>query len=403
MLKASASILQVFNHYRQPGGESVSVERIGKMLHQRHEVHMCEFNSHEWTGHGAPPIYQQALHLFYHAEGRKRFEQAVADCGADLAVLHNIYPVGSPAIYKAALDLKLPLIQFLHNYRPFSVGGTLFSKQHGIFTEPLRGSYMREVREGAWMESRSRSLMMALLLKMLHRSGWLESVRVWVSISDFMRDKLIEAGAVRPERIVTLRHAWDALPQAPERQDAGYYLFMGRLIHEKGLLPLLAAWDILRERLGRDTPSLHVAGEGPLAALLTERARSNPYICALGHIGGGTKSEQLTRCRAVIVPSIWWEPLGLVVYEAYDHAKPVLAARAGGLAETVLPGQTGLVHEPGSVDEIVRDVLDMQAMSSTERASMGAKGRHWLRQETEPGRWVMKFEQIAELAMLGQI
>lgn len=390
--------MNVFNRYRFPGGEEYSVTRIRDTLAREHRVTPCQFESTEWTQPGRPSVPGQACRLFYNPEGRRRFEAAVDHAGADLAVFHNIYPVGSPALYRAALKRRLPVVHYLHNYRPFSVGGTLY--YHGrILAEPLTGRYRTEIREGAWMGSVPRSLMMAVLLKLLHRSGWLKSVKQWIAISDFMRRQLLEAGAVQPERIVTLRHSWDAMPQAPLPEDSGVYLFLGRLVPEKGVATLLDAWDVLRAQLGRKTPALHVAGEGPLADAVKERARSNPFICQLNQIGGDVKEEELRRCRAVVVPSVWWEPLGLVTYEAYDHGKPVLAARSGGLAETVLPGETGLLHEPGSVEGLVKDVLALESMSPSHRFAMGAAGRAWLLSEADPGRWLKRFNEIAQTAM----
>lgn len=389
------SILDVFNRYRLAGGEEMSVERIRSHLAQRHEVSVCSFDSNEWFQPGAPGRMSQAGKLFYNPEGARRFETALDAHKPDVAVFHNIFPVGSPALYRTALKRKVPVIQYLHNYRPFSVGGSLFSRGK-LQPEPLQGSYWGEISEGAWMGSVTRSAMMAVVLKMLHHSGWLKSVKMWIAISDFMRERLIEAGAVPPDRIVTLRHAWDSLPQTPEKQDAGYYLYLGRLIEEKGIPALLAAWDILHARLGKDTPRLHIAGEGPLTELIGQHARANPFICALGQVGGETKKDQLLRCRAVVVPSVWWEPLGLVAYEAYDYAKPVLAARSGGLAETVQHGSTGLLHAPGDPKGIVEDVLHLESMSTTQRGALGTSGRHWLRHEADPMLWLRRFETIVE-------
>lgn len=392
------SILDVFNRYRLPGGEEQAAARIRQHLRHRHEVAECQFESNEWRRPGAPGQLSQAARLFYNPAGRRRFEAAVDAAHPDLAIFHNIYPVGSPALYRAALQRRLPVIQFLHNYRPFSVGGTLYSRGR-LLPEALRGNYLTEIREGAWMGSVAKSALMALLLTVLHQSRWLKSVHTWVAISDFMRQRLIDAGAVHPDRIVTLRHAWDAMPHAPERYDAGYYLFIGRLVPEKGIPTLLDARDSLHSQLGARTPRLHIAGEGPLAPLITQRARANPYLCPLGQVAGETKADQFMRCRAVIIPSVWWEPLGLVTYEAYDYAKPVLAARSGGLTETVLQDVTGLTHEPGNAGDLVRDLLTMEALTESKRASLGAAGRNWLRQETDPAKWLREFEEIAERAV----
>ena len=101
----------------------------------------------------------------------------------------------------------------------------------------------------------------------------------------------------------------------------------------------------------------------------------------------------------MIVPSTWWEPLGLVVYEAYDYSKPVLAARSGGLSEIVQHGVTGLQHEPGDVPGLARDVLEMEATPATARLVMGRAGRQWLLKEADTQVWLRRFEEILGSAL----
>jgi glycosyltransferase involved in cell wall biosynthesis len=84
---------------------------------------------------------------------------------------------------------------------------------------------------------------------------------------------------------------------------------------------------------------VELAGTGPLVADIHRAIAEGLPIHHLGQLSGNTKSAALTRCRAVVVPSTWWEPLGLVTYKAYDHAKSVLAAASGGLQETVFSGK----------------------------------------------------------------
>lgn len=396
----STRLLQVFNRYLFPGGEQSSVDRVHRHLGARHEVARCEFDSAEWRQESGPGAFGQASRLFYNRDGRRRFEAALNSSRAEAALFHNVYPVGSPALYHAAHQRKLPVVQFLHNFRPFSVGGTLFVNG-SLCPDALAGSLWAEVKGGVWQGSVVKSALFALMLKMLQRSGWLRSVKAWVAISSFMRERIVQAGLVAPERIHALRHAWDAMPVPAEVEDAGYYLFLGRLVPEKGVVPLLDAWDALRAKLGPKTPLLHIAGGGPLEQAVHQRLRTNPYVGFLGQIGGETKREALRRCRAVIVPSTWWEPLGLVTYEAYDFAKPVLAAKSGGLEETVQHGLTGFLHEPGNVALLVEGVLAIEEMSPASRLVMGRNGRQWLLNEASPQAWLQRFEEILAQAMAG--
>ena len=388
----SARLLQVFNRYVHMGGEEKSVDRIYRHLGARHEMSRCFFDSREWTAPGAPSKLAQLRRLFHNPESKARFLSALNEHRPDAAIFHNIYPVGSPSLYEASLEARVPVIQFLHNFRPFSVGGTLYAKGR-LLPEALRGSYAREILFGAWQDSILKSFLFALVLRRLHRSGWLASVKAWVAISEFIRDRLIESG-VSADRIFALRHSWDAMPEAPAASAEDAYLFLGRLVEVKGVQTLLDAWSELARQLGPRTPRLEIAGEGPLEPLVRQRARENASIRFLGLLDGQAKSETLRRCRAVVVPSLWWEPLGLVVYEAYDHAKPVLAARSGGLTETVLQNQTGLLHMPGSVPSLVKDVLALESLGSGTRAALGRAGRAWLLKEASAARWNARFDEI---------
>jgi glycosyltransferase involved in cell wall biosynthesis len=184
------------------------------------------------------------------------------------------------------------------------------------------------------------------------------------------------------------------MPDPVWSDDKGYYLFLARLVDVKGVTTLLRAWDILREKLGEHTPELWIGGEGPLEdAVRTDVARHKD-IHHLGLIGGSQKAEVLRHCRAMLAPSLWWEPLGLVTYEAYDYAKPMLAAASGGLAETVQHGKTGFLHEPGNAEALAQDVLKLESLSAEERRAMGVAGRKWLLENTSVEKWQDRFDEV---------
>lgn len=390
-------ILQIFNRYLHFGGEESSVHKIQHLLEDDFEVLSFPLDSREWTGPGAPNALSQSWRTIYNPASRRRLEQSIAAHQPDLLLMHNVFPVGSPSLYHGALRAGVPVIQYAHNYRPFSVGGTLFVDGR-ITEEPLKGQYGTEIRHGVWQQSMVKSAIFALALKLLHRSGWLDAVRGWICVSEFMRDKYIGAGLPR-ERVYALRHAWEPMPAAPAATDAGYYLFLSRLVDVKGVEVLLRVWEAICASLGEEAPELRIAGEGPLSERVREAAARNPRLKFLGMISGIGKREALRRCRAMIIPSLWWEPLGIVTCEAYDFAKPVIAAASGGLTETVQDGVTGFLHPPGDERELVRDILAMEALPAAKRAAMGAAGRKWLIENTGAETWRRRFREIAEAVL----
>ena len=397
-LSRQPGILQIFNRYLQKGGEEMSVDRIYTHSADFARMERCFFDSADWQQPGAPGPLGQLRRLWFNPDAARRFRESVRQHRPDVALLHNLYPVASPAIYRECRKLKLPAIQFIHNFRPFSPGGTLWNGRR-VTAESLRGRYGAEIRAGTWQGSRLKTLLFSLLLKRLHAGDDLQAVRHWVAISDFMRDKFIDAG-IPAERITTLRHSWDALPEPPPPQDEGYYLFLARLVEEKGLRPALQAWDLLRREMGAATPPLYVAGDGPLRPLVEAAAARNPSVRVLGFVSGEHKRTLLTRCRALLAPSVWWEPLGLVTYEAYDYAKPMLAAASGGLTETVEHGKTGFLHEPGNAVALFESVLQTENLTAESRHQLGAQGRAWLLAKTDPRQWKERFAAIVKGSVL---
>jgi len=75
-----------------------------------------------------------------------------------------------------------------------------------------------------------------------------------------------------------------------------------------------------------------------------------------------------------VVPSVWQEPFGMVAPEAMATGRPVVASKVGGLAMSVLDGETGYHAPPGDAvawADRLRVLLDNAPL----RIAMGLKGR----------------------------
>jgi glycosyltransferase involved in cell wall biosynthesis len=391
-------ILEIHNRYLQRGGEDLAADYVAQVLSHDNAIERCHFESQEWKRHGAPRVWQQPFLMWRNPRALERIRKAHEAFGPDLWLVHNVYPVASAGVYGLAQQLGIPVVYFGHNFRPFSVNGYCWAGQR-LAPEGLRGNYWPEILAGSWQNSRIKTAIFATVLRKLRSSGWLGSIKAWVAISDFMRDRFIEAG-VPAERVFTLRHSWDFLNEQPSAfEDDGSFLYLGRLSTEKGIPVLLGAWRKFRASADfPDRPRLVIAGEGPLQSMVEQAAAKDPTIHFEGYVSGERKVELLRSCRAVVVPSVWWEALGLVVYEAYDFSKPVLAARSGGLTETVTDHQTGLLHEPGNADELARHLSEITDDPAQAQA-WGRAGRAWLEKNTSTRDWLARFNTIADFAV----
>jgi glycosyltransferase involved in cell wall biosynthesis len=312
---------------------------------------------------------------------------------ANVWLFHNVFPVASASLYREARRRRIPVMYYCHNFRPFSVSGYLWNGER-VASEGARLNFWSEIRGGVWQNSRAKSLYLASVFWMMHYLGWWKAITMYVAISEFMREFLLDAG-VPDRRIRVIRHFWQPRPCEPG-SGGKYYLFLGRLITAKGIPTLLEAWKMLHTKLGERTPKLLICGQGPMEQEL-ENLRQ-PFVEYGGFKTGTEKDDLIANCRAMIAPSVWWEPLGLVTYEAYEFSRPMLAARSGGLTETIVEGRTGLLHTPGDSRELASNVMELE--SDPGRAdAMGRAGRLWLESHTRRDDWIVAFRQCVDATL----
>ncbi len=134
-------------------------------------------------------------------------------------------------------------------------------------------------------------------------------------------------------------------------------LCLGRLTDQKGFDLAIAALARLRTRCPRSR--LIVAGDGPARDALKERALHlgvADRVQFLGWVAPPRVPETLRRATVVLVPSRGGEAFGLVALQAAQMARPVVAARTGGLPEVVADGKTGLLFDPDDAEGLAAAV-----------------------------------------------
>jgi len=114
------------------------------------------------------------------------------------------------------------------------------------------------------------------------------------------------------------------------------FAFVGRLVSDKGCEVLLQALAECAQRGHRF--GLDIYGEGPekenLNALALKCGLSE-QIRFHGRTHGEALVQAYSRSLAVVVPSVWEEPLGIVALEAMACGRAVIASGVGGLSEVV--------------------------------------------------------------------
>ena len=158
-----------------------------------------------------------------------------------------------------------------------------------------------------------------------------------VSISDAQRAPLPHANFS-----ATIHHGLPQnLHEGSYRANGGYLAFVGRISPEKGPL------DAIRIAQSLGIP-LKIAAKVDKVDKSYFREVVQPMLSTegvefIGEISEKKKGPFLRDATALLFPICWPEPFGLVMIEAMACGTPVLAYRAGAVAEVIDEGITGMI------------------------------------------------------------
>jgi glycosyltransferase involved in cell wall biosynthesis len=146
--------------------------------------------------------------------------------------------------------------------------------------------------------------------------------------------------------------------QTSVQQERGRILFLGRLEEAKGVFELLAAGA----RLAQDFPALRLVfgGEGDAEALGRRAAQLGiaDRIELPGWIGPHERDAQLARASVFCLPS-HAEGLPMAMLEAMAAGRAVVASSVGGIPETIVDGDNGLLVPPRDEEALARALAQL--------------------------------------------
>ena len=184
------------------------------------------------------------------------------------------------------------------------------------------------------------------------------------------------------------------------RQELGlpqrYFLYAGRLVREKGVFDLLAAYARLNTGL-REKISLVFAGDGVARQQLEAQAET----VAPGTIKftGFAQREQLAQFYAlaeVLVLPTYTDPWGLVVNEAMAGGLPVIVSSvAGCAADLVQQNRNGFLVPPGDVESLTA-AMSKIACNSELQVTMAANSVQRIRQYSPQG-WAQAMSHMVSV------
>jgi len=294
---------------------------------------------------------------------------AAAGTDADLVHVHTWYTHLGGILMK--LNYSLPLVLTVHSLEPLRPWKR----------EQLGGGYDFSV----WVERTA-----------------IEMADAIIAVSESTRRDLLELFNIDPARVHVIYSGID-LEEYREKKDEAvlvrhgidpaqpYILFVGRITRQKGIIHLVHAlrhldpgFQVVLCAGAPDTPEIAAEMEQAVAAAQADR----PGVLWVDEMVPKDEIIPLySQAELFVCPSIY-EPFGIINLEAMACGTPVVASRVGGIPESVVHGETGLLvpveqmntapFEPVDADRFSRDLggaINELMRDDTRRAAMSVGAR----------------------------
>lgn len=185
------------------------------------------------------------------------------------------------------------------------------------------------------------------------------------------RSRLVNGSGVNLDK-----HTFEAYPAGGDTR----FLFIGRIMREKGIEELLVAAEALQdERIVFEI--MGYCDEDYQAKLDEYESRG-----LIKQIGFQPDVHAYIKAASAIILPTYHEGMSNVLMEAAATGRPVIATNISGCREIVEDGETGFLCEPQSRESLVLALRKFLRLTREERSEMGRRAREKMEREFDRNR-----------------
>lgn len=324
------------------------------------------------------------VHGIWNRDAAQAAARLLEQVRPDVVHVHNLFYQLSHSVLRVTHRVGIPAVLTLHDYHPVCANNYLYT--HGRLCEDCRHGIHKILVNRCFHDGLAPSVMAFLSMALRSRPGaYLDCVAHVMSPSRFLLEKIRDFGVRLPPASV-LPVFYEATPMTRLSPPGEDILYLGQLLPQKGIDSLLTVAAQTRYRVV-------FAGAGPLQHAVEEAARRLPNVRYEGFVTGPDLERVISSARCIVVPSLWYENAPAVILDAYARGRPVIASRIGGIPEIVEHDVTGLLVEPGDINELTA-AINRLGSDLPSAIAMGSAGRQRLAEHHSLPRYLDVTEHI---------
>lgn len=272
--------------------------------------------------------------------------------------------------YRAILKEVKPDLVLTYTIKPNIYGGLACRMAHIPYAVNITG-LGSAIENGGWLKK---------FVLALYKPA-LKGARVVFFENAGNRDTLAATGVVPQGRDVVLSGAGVNLEDYPyqsyPQEGAVRFLFVGRVMHEKGVDELFAAAKRMKQEYG-DGVEFHIVGsfEEGYKPLMDELEKAG-VVKYHGYQSDMKRFYAMASC--VVLPS-YHEGMSNVLLEAAASGRPLITSDIPGCREAVEDGNSGYLCPAKDANALYGAMQRVMKLSVEQRSEMGCRGRERMEQ-----------------------
>ena len=352
------NILLVHNFYQKPGGEDTVFYNEKKLLEDNgHKVFTYTRDNKDLNKFNIIKKIFLPIIIIFNFKTYLDIKKIIKDNNIDIVHVHNTLSLISPSVFYAAVKMKKPVVQTLHNFR-MQCPSALFYRDGHICEDCVKYGLMSALKHKCYRNSFIQTLAIVIMTKIHRLTGIYKKVN-FICLTEFNKSKLLLINKkkeivdsnkifVKPNFVFDENDNDKKLENTSKKENNGYYLYVGRLDEIKGIDTVLLAFSKMPDR------ELHVIGSGGEEYIKEYSRYAN--IKFLGQLSHDNVMREMREGTALVFASKWYEGMPMAIIESFEQSLPVISCNLGNANELVVDGITGLHFEMGSVASLINIV-----------------------------------------------
>lgn len=350
------NILIVHNYYQIPGGEDSVVHNEQRMLETHgHKVMLYTRDNSEIKQFSKYEKIMLPFEFIFNIKTYRDIKKIIKENNIDVVHVHNTLSLISNAVYYAAINCGVPVVQTIHNFRLLCPGAT-FYRDGKICERCIKGGLKNAIKYNCYRNSKIQTMVCVLNIKIHRMLGVYKKIN-YICLTEFNKNKLLSFNQISPNRVYVkpnFEKKHDDSVICNERDNQ--FIFVGRLDKTKGIVELLRAW----EKLDNKTIKLIICGTGPMEEWC--RQFLNEHKCnveMMGFVNKDTVINILARSKALILPTKLYEGFPMTIVEAFSMGTPVICSNignSGAIVEESINGYKFNDFSPKSIIDCVNKI-----------------------------------------------